>query len=488
MHKWFSRVRPLPFAKPLQSHTKYSTIYALSTPAQKSALAIIRISGPESLRILQELCKAKEPLRPRYARYTAIYQPQTKDVIDHGLLYYFASPSSSTGEDMGELHVHGGTAVVKATLNAIRSIADVSPSTSIRYAEAGEFTKRAFYNGKMDLTMAEGLKDLIEAETEEQRKVAVQELGGASQHTYAIWREKLLKQRALLEAIIDFGEDEEIDNEILARSTAEVQILRDAMQARLLAAHAGSELISNGFPVVLTGKPNVGKSSLLNAIARREAAIVSPEPGTTRDVVELSLNVGGYKVNLSDTAGLRQQEIVNSVEKEGIRRARDRINASLLRIFVTDHTLCGVDDLLSKVANQSATTLLVVNKVDQLDEPVSGDKIANLAMLPSSQIFQTSCITGAGITDLLHSLPLYIKDLLKTNIGSNGVRIHANARQRALLEETVDHLKSHLQHSDDIVASAEFLKYATDSLGKISGQVDPEEVLGIIFSEFCIGK
>ena len=485
MHAFLSSIRQAYFVSSRPYQARYSTIYALSTPAQKSALAIIRISGPQSFRILHILGR-KETLKPRYAQYSAIYHPQTREPIDRCLLYYFASPSSSTGEDMGELHVHGGIAVVKAVLNAIDSISE--HLSDIRYAEAGEFTKRAFYNGKMDLTMAEGLKDLIEAETEEQRKLAVQEFGGASQQVYASWREQLLRQRARVEAIIDFGEDEEIDAEILQRSKLEIESLRDAMDRRLKAATAGSELISNSFPIVLTGKPNVGKSSLLNALARREAAIVSSEPGTTRDIVELSLDIGGYKVNLSDTAGLRQEDPMSSIEKEGMRRARARLDTSLLRIFVTDNNISGLDDLFHEVSSFNTMCLIVVNKSDKLTAPIDANKIAQKANIPPSQIFLTSCVTGHGITHLLSTLPKYIEKLLSKGMNEEGVRVHANARQRALLEETSDHLTSYLFRHEDIVAGSEYLKYASDSLGKISGQVDPEEVLGVIFSEFCIGK
>ncbi|KAG5439313.1 hypothetical protein PCK2_000849, partial [Pneumocystis canis] len=276
------------------------TIYALSTPLGKSAIAVIRMSGPESFKVIRALCPAKELPKLRYMSLRKIRHPKTNEVLDKAFVLLFKGPFSFTGEDMAELHIHGGSAVIRAVLDAI-----ASSHCNVQYAESGEFSRRSFENGKLDLTQVEGLYDIINAETEEQRKkLAIQQIDGCLKRLYEGWREELIDYRSYLEAIIDFGEDDNINDDIYFQIHKKVENfvvrLRDYLKTSVRC-----ELLRYGINVSIFGLPNAGKSSLLNIIARRSASIVASEPGTTRDVIDVIIDIGGFPVIFSDTAGLR---------------------------------------------------------------------------------------------------------------------------------------------------------------------------------------
>ena len=329
------------------SNSNDSSIYALSTAPGRAAIAIIRVSGPACLTVYQSLCPSKPPPKPRYASLRTLYAPgevgSEPQVLDSGaLVLYFPSPETVTGEDVLELHVHGGTAVVKAVLSAIpKAVSKNSPHT-VRYAEPGEFTRRAFYNNRLDLLQIEELGDTLTAETEQQRRLAVRGTHSVLAERYELWRQKLLEARGELEALIDFSEDQDFDESpaFLCDSVADqVQELKSQLQLNIVNASRG-ELLRKGIRIALVGAPNAGKSSLLNEIVGRQAAIVSSEPGTTRDVIEVSLDIGGFYCTIADLAGLREGADdstawqIGEIEKEGMRRAKELALAADIVIAV----------------------------------------------------------------------------------------------------------------------------------------------------------
>ena len=328
-----------------------SSIYALSTAPGRAAIAIIRVSGPACLAVYQSLCPSRPPPKPRYASLRTLYAPgevgSEPQVLDSGaLVLYFPSPETVTGEDVLELHVHGGSAVVKAVLSAIPKAAAKNCPHTIRYAEPGEFTRRAFYNNRLDLLQIEELGDTLAAETEQQRRLAVRGTHSVLAERYESWRQKLLEARGELEALIDFSEDQDFDESpaFLCDSVAnQVQELKSQLQLNIVNASRG-ELLRKGIRIALVGAPNAGKSSLLNEIVGRQAAIVSSEPGTTRDVIEVGLDIGGFYCTIADLAGLRQEADdssawqIGEIEKEGMRRAKELALAAdvVIAVFPLD--------------------------------------------------------------------------------------------------------------------------------------------------------
>jgi tRNA modification GTPase len=444
-----------------------ATIFALSSGHGRAGVAVIRVSGPAAGSVLDQMA-APRP-KPRVAGLRRIKHPATGELIDHGLVLWFEGPKSETGQDMAELHVHGGRAVIGAVLEAIGTIEDC------RLAEPGEFARRSFENGKLDLTGVEGLADLVDAETSAQRRQALRQAGGALSQLYAGWRQRLVAVTALMEAAIDFSDEADVASDSVGKARAEAEILQAEIGRHLDDGHRG-EVLREGFRVVLAGPPNVGKSSLLNALARRDVAIVSEEAGTTRDVIEVRLDLEGLPIIVSDTAGLR--EAAGKVEQEGIRRTLGRARDADLVLWMVD-----ASNLEAPVRTQldvrADRMLVVVNKFDLLDTQV-------MQPLPDGAI-AVSAVTGFG----LDRLTLRLAGFARARIGNGDEEAPAltQARHRQQLERCRAALASFLgSPMDEFELRAEDLRRAALALGRIIGAVHPEEVLGEIFGRFCIGK
>ena len=441
------------------------TIYALASGIGRSGVAVIRTSGPGSGPALQALCQKMIP--PRSAVRVQIKHPQTGEVLDDGLALWFPAPGSYTGEDVTELQIHGGKAVIDGVLEAL------SCCDGLRMAEPGEFTKRGFLNGKMDLTAAEGIADLIEAETAAQRRQALRQAGGVLAELYEGWRKSLIASLAHLEATIDFSE-EDIPQDLLNNVFATVAGLIGDISSHLSDGHRG-ERLRDGLQLAIVGPPNAGKSSLLNLLARRDAAIVSSTAGTTRDVIEVHLDLGGYPVTIADTAGLRESS--DNIEQEGIRRAISRAELSDLRIVVLDGEVWPeVDDITNHMI--VSDSLVVLNKSDVI-----------VGLLPSEyqnhSVFPISAKTGEGIDGLLQRLT----EEVAARTEESADPVITRRRHREALENCHQALtRAMLDKSQETELVAEDLRLAARALGRITGRVDVEDLLDVIFSDFCIGK
>lgn len=433
------------------------TIYALSTAPGRAGVAVVRVSGDDAGAALRALTR-EGPGRPRAAVLRRFLDPATGAALDQGLALFFPGPASFTGEDVLELHIHGGRAVVGAMLRVLAGL------PGLRAAAPGEFTRRAFENGKLDLTAVEGLADLIDAETEAQRAQALRQMEGALGALYEGWRARLLRMLAYAEAEIDFP-DEDVPGDLIAKLGPEMGLLIEAFGAHLDDGRRG-ERLRDGVEVAIVGPPNAGKSSLLNRLAGRDAAIVSGEPGTTRDVLEVRLEIGGVPVTLADTAGLR--EAAGAVEREGVRRALARAEQADIRIVVSAPGATG------GLAEMRVDDIAVVNKID-LDESVPPGAIG------------ISALTGEGL-DLLEAA-------LAERVGlAYETREHpviTRARHREGLSECTAALgraQAALRAGRDTELVAEDLRLATRALGRMTGRVDVEDLLDVIFRDFCIGK
>lgn len=473
-----------------------STIYALSTNPGKSAIAIVRISGPLSGHIYQCLTGRKSLPEPRRAVLSPL-RDLKGSILDHALALYFKEPKSYTGEDLLELHLHGGQAIIRAVLKAIKELN--SPENRIRYAEAGEFSKRAFQNGQLDLTQIEGIRDLIDAETELQRQAAITSAGGDTKELYDVWRDKIVHNMAMVTALIDFSDDNaDVNGNLFESVKSNINVLLEEMYGHLDQI-SRSELLFSGIKMNLLGPPNAGKSSLLNIIAKREAAIVSEVPGTTRDILEVGMEIGGFKVLIGDTAGLRSMESVTGdhakIEMEGIKRARERFKGGDLIVTVipaspTTEVPDGIADEITMLKEQNKRIIVAINKIDQLPTSISVESVvSNYSQafgLPKDDIFPISCTDQTGLPTLINSITASCKELTYT---SNGPPIGASQRIRDLLEQDVIYgLESFVSCDDVVIATAE-LQHAIDGIGKITGRgVGVEELLGVVFSSFCIGK
>ncbi len=448
---------------------KRDTIFALSTPPGRGGIAVFRISGPVAGEALKALSGAELP-PPRQACLVELRAPKSIAPIDRGLVLWFPGPASFTGEDLAELQLHGGRAVVAATAAALAAL------PGLRVAEPGEFTRRAFDNGKLDLAEVEGLADLINAETEAQRRVALDQLGGALSRVVEGWRRRLIEVTARLEAWIDFPEDD-LPAGLEQEVALQIAGLRAEMSPYLASDHRG-ERLRDGLMVAILGAPNVGKSSLLNAIAQRDVAIVSDRAGTTRDVIEVHLDLSGYPLTLADTAGLRAvaAEGGDEIEVEGVARARGRAETADLRLVVFDATL----DLAAQTATAdlvAADSLVVFNKVDLAPRP---EPIA----FETNAVFAVSAKTGAGLEGLLDALAARAEALLGL---AGGAPLLTRLRHREALVECVAALgRSERAALPEL--RAEDLRLALRALGRITGRVDVEELLDVVFREFCIGK
>lgn len=436
------------------------TIVAPATGAGLAAIAVIRVSGPKTREVLGALCGGTPP--PRHASLRAIGLINAP-LIDRGLVLWFPGPQSFTGEDMAELHVHGSRAVICAVIDAVLTIPDT------RLAEPGEFARRAFENGKLDLTEVEGLADLINAETEAQRRQALAQAEGSLRALYEGWRADLVRAQALIEAGLDFADEGDVIADVTAKADPIVAQLGAAI-ARHLSDKSG-ERLRDGFRVVIAGAPNAGKSSLLNALAKRDAAIVSEEAGTTRDVIEVHLDLGGVPVMLIDTAGLREAE--GKIEAEGIRRALARAGDADLVLWVVDAT-APQWEAPRGLAPGKAERVAVLNKIDLAPEAGAG-----------RECLAVSARTGEGLEHLIDTLAE--KVALATDQGAGAPHL-TRARHRVELEGAHAALQRYGDPALGPEFKAEELRIAARHLGRLTGLIDVEEVLGAIFAEFCIGK
>lgn len=442
------------------------TIFALSTGPGISGVAIIRISGEQSLKVIQTLTGNKVP-SPRVATLRKINKINTSELIDEGIILWFPGPESYTGEDMAEIHVHGSKAVVDAIHSSISQIEDC------RLAEPGEFTKIAFQNGKINLLEAESIADLILSETEIQRQQAIKIMNGKSADQFNFLREKLLKILSHVEAKIDFP-DEDLPNNILDEIKNNSNEIIKKIE-KILNDQKVGERIREGFKIAILGPTNAGKSSLINHLSNRDVAIVSEIAGTTRDIIETHLNIDGYPVIISDTAGIRESK--DEIEKKGIKLSLNRAEEADLKLVVVDVKSLDFTDVLKGLLDENA--ILVINKSDLLEKEIDSE-IKNLNHV------LISIKDNRNIDELISK----IKNNLKNKFITSDDILITRERHRQHLEQCLDHLNNFNQKKEieDFDKAAEDLRLATRHLGMIVGKVDVEEILGSIFNDFCIGK
>jgi tRNA modification GTPase len=449
--------------------TPNDTIFALATAPGRAAVAVVRLSGPGAPEAVRAL--AGDLPAPRRASLRGLTDA-SGDPIDQALVLWFPGPASYTGEDSAELHLHGGRAVVE-------TVAEVLQALGLRPAEAGEFSRRAFQNGKLDLTQAEAVADLVDAETAAQRRQALDQLGGALGRRYEDWRSRLIEALALLEAEIDFP-DEDVPGGLSDRVRPSVEgLLREI--GRALDDAARGERVRDGYRIAIVGAPNAGKSSLFNALVRREAAIVTAIPGTTRDVLEANFQLGGYKVLLADTAGVRVTD--EAIEAEGVRRAQAWAGDAALRLWVVDGS-AGEGAWREAAALVRAGDLLLLNKSD-LGEGADGREAADHAASLGAGVLAISSSGGAGLPELESRLAGIVADAL------SGAEFPAvtRARHQARLAEAREHLSRALTGLGlGPELAAEDLRLAARALARVAGRIDAEDILDVVFASFCIGK
>ncbi len=470
-------------------HPREQTIFALSSGRPPTAIAIVRVSGSQAGHILSVLA-GKLP-QPRVATRARL-RDRSGAMIDEAVALWFPGPASATGEDVAEFHIHGGRAVLAALLAALAAFADT------RAAEPGEFTRRAFENGKLDLTEAEGLDDLIHADTDRQRRQALRQLQGLLGDKARDWRQRIVEAAALIEAGIDFADEGDVPEQLMAPALRGIAALNDEIE-QSLAASARSERLREGLVVAIAGAPNVGKSTLINALARREVAIVSPHAGTTRDVIEVQLDLDGYPVTVIDTAGIRDTD--DPVEQEGVRRARARAAVADLVLWLVDGDGDDAASSLQPIEGDRPPVWLVRNKIDlgdgkggsgacdfvaanpwpNLDSSERSDRDGGEAM----RRFAISAARGEGLQGLMAALADYAQQYF----GRDESALIGRHRHRQLLRNTAESLQRSMASVDlgeEVVA--EELRIAIQSLGRLLGQIDVEDLLDVIFREFCVGK
>ena len=440
--------------------TQRDTICALASASGRAGVAVIRISGPGAGDALRALCGPPPP--PRQASLRKVRNPGTGEVLDRGLALWLPGPASFTGEDIAELHIHGGRAVTGRVIDALTSL------RGMRLAEPGEFARRAFENGRIDLTEVEGLADLIAAETEAQARQAIAQAEGGARALYESWREDLVKAQALAEAGLDFADEADVAADAAVQADAAIAKLVATMSKHL--ADRRGERLRDGFRVVIAGPPNVGKSSLLNALARRDAAIVSEEAGTTRDVIEVHLDLRGLPVIVTDTAGIRAAQ--GAVEAEGIRRTLQRVEDADLVLWMVDATADRNSATEAPTIVDNSRQITVLNKIDL----VKSLQIAGGVAL--------SAKTCEGVAELVDLLSKYADE----GLAAGEPAVITRARHRAELEAATEALQRFRAERGGPEIKAEELRIAARHLGRLTGRIDVEEVLGAIFSEFCIGK
>ena len=440
------------------------TIFALSSGRGRAGVAVLRLSGPRAGAALLAIAGGKLP-EPRFAAFRRLRDPRTDETLDRALALWFPGPRSETGEDMAEFHLHGGPAVVAGVADALGALEGLRP------AEPGEFTRRSFLNGKLDLTAVEGLADLVAAETAAQRRQAIRQMDGALLRLYEDWRTKLIRALALVEAGIDFSEEEVPADVAEGGKRVATELARD-IRAHLADGGRGERLRS-GVQVAIIGPPNAGKSTLLNKLAERDAAIVSPIAGTTRDVIDIDLDLDGFPVRIADTAGLRGTS--DPIEAEGVRRARGRADQADLVVLVLDATTWpGADQ--AEIGELPAEAIVLLNKNDL--RPLAGP-----STFRDRPVLPLSLATGAGFAEARAA----IADRVRTLSDTAGAPVLTRARHRTALEQTVEAL-DRAGAARAIELAAEDLRLAARALGRITGRVEVDDVLDVIFRDFCIGK
>ena len=443
------------------------TIFAQSSAFGKAGVAVFRISGPKSLEVLQLLTGRKD-FKSRLMYYQQITVPETKELIDNVMVVYFKSPGSFTGEDVVEIHTHGSKAISIMLTNALLNIA------GIRLAEAGEFTKRAFLNNKFDLTAAEGIADLINAETIMQHKQAIRQANGKLEELYNNWRSQLLKIISLLEAYIDFP-DEDIPDTVLNEVTNTHTILVNTISEYLNDNRKG-ELLRSGLKLAIIGPPNVGKSSLLNFLMQRDIAIVSNIAGTTRDIIEGHLDIGGYPIILQDTAGIGE-ESSDIIEQEGIKRAINSAKTADIKIIMFDAEKLDSsinEDIINLI---DENTITIINKIDLIE----ASKIFSIEN--KYKCLRVSVKNNIALSSILKN----IENIAENMTGFTETPYITNQRHRNYLQQALSHLTA-FSLDNDLVLATEDIRMTARCIGAIMGVINVEEILGEIFKNFCIGK
>lgn len=453
-------------------------------------VSVIRVSGDKTRKVIQQMTNS-EPPKPRYAALKKIYDPKTKVLIDNGLILFFESPKSFTGEDCVEFQIHGGQAVISALLNALSKIEDCRPATP------GEFTKRAFYNGKLDLTEVEGLADLIHAETEYQRRQAISQADGHLSRLYCKWRSQLVRSIAHIEAYIDFSEDENIEDDVLDTVKNELERLTVEIEKHLTDGRKG-ERLREGVKMAIIGDTNVGKSSLMNLLVQRDVSIVTSIEGTTRDIIETHFDFGGYPVVVADTAGLRQSKDI--VESEGIARAKKyAAHADLIILLIDGKKLTSGENFnvqrfrenylrhlgfSENAFSDNAKVLTIVNKIDVMNNEM-------LSCLERQNVLSISCLKSLNIERVIEEIEKMLEELCGNPSVESPILSHA--RHRFFLDECVKHLHQFNEefqrcHDQDFAILVQSLRNSVRCIGKITGEIRTDDILDVIFKDFCIGK
>ncbi|KAJ8139517.1 hypothetical protein OY671_007270, partial [Metschnikowia pulcherrima] len=443
--------------------------------------------------VYKQLTKSQSPPLHRTASLRSLYG--SKGVLDHALTLFFKGPKSYTGEDLLELHVHGGTAIVKAVMAAVGKMHRPTDDIHVRYAEQGEFSKRAFLNGRLDLTELEGVREMIDAETESQRVGALASLTGSNSALMRRWRHDIVKNVALLTTVIDFGEEHDLEetNRLFVDVEKDINSLANEIRA-YLAKVRGSEILMRGIKVTLMGPPNAGKSSLLNYLASDEKAIVSEVAGTTRDVIDVPLDIAGYKIVVGDTAGIRAMSDAGQIEQEGIKRAKQKALLGDIVLVVVPVNEPLSSDIIAHVQllhDAKRHVVAVLNKVD-LGHPNMAkltSKLAQTLQIPEQNVFPASCLTSEGMGPLRDEL---VSSFKRVSMSTSSDPVVISARARDLLENDVLYGLEQFsvwKDAEDVVLASECLRQASEGIGKITGDaVGVEEILGVVFSKFCIGK
>lgn len=491
------------FSRCLNLRERYlsPTVYALSTAPQRAAIGVIRISGPASIDIFKQLTKSSKLPKHRVATVRKLYDYSDAHksgqgiFLDESLILYFQSPKSYTGEDILELHLHGGVAVINKVMETISKLH--KPETPIRLAEPGEFSKRAFQNQRFDLTEVEGINDLIHAETETQRISALSSMKGTTHVLFNEWRDRILKNIALLTTVIDFGEDHDIEevNGLFDNVNEDIKKLNFEVESYLTKVNR-SQVLLEGIKIALIGPPNAGKSSLLNILAQDDKVIVSDIAGTTRDSMEIPLDVGGFKVVVGDTAGIRVSK--DTIESEGIKRARKKSLEADINILMLPADKTEIDETFVQHTNEllrqkDKDLVVLINKCDLLSDATERDDIVNsystMFNIPKEKFQFISCLQSTGVESLISTLSSLFKKITLTD--KEDPVIVSKRVKDILSNDVLFGFKEFYKFKamEDIVMACEGLKSSVDGIGKITGEaIGIEEILGVVFSKFCIGK